>query len=827
GAVPTPTGMAVDSPVRSRHADSPTSTAAQHTTGDAGPESIITMDDLIERGTVVRLQQSPEYLNIPAELLAAGRSSITVGAAVGADKRRFNLKWLYDYSWLQFDPTVNAMFCTLCKQGKRANQFAKKGSRNFKTSAIVDHSSSNDHRRSVAQVSEASRGHSLVLALQNGTWSAVTNPFAPAAGVAPVGSDGAAAVDGADQAAVVAEPQVPKHEPVLPDTLNGAGAAAAADPALAAASAENPAAAHAGPMRATHIGTQSTSGTFTAVSSRHASLEGRDGETPISGHQQPTQQHKLFSPVEHPPAGRSKMSKGHDTPRSTTSHSSSFVPDERYAKEFEHAVQALLQAMELNLPISAVADLYQLMVSPTPLAGIGSTGYSTRTKHISDAAGGRESGGNGNGGGGGGSTTGLRLAGAITTDTVVSARLLQHVVSSEILSLVKDEVSQSPAFSVIIDEAPLREHNSLVAHVLLYLRYMRHDPQSNTGKLQVVYEEIAHQSDDFVSFAMALSDLCVFIYSHPSSFAFLGDDFLEMLYKTLYEIFLSEGTLSTRLPISLTPSIVIAITRNISQIMATVLALSKLPRDVGHAVARQGSNPHSAQGSGDLSASHSSPITPRPSFQTPLALVDAISLYDVRRGRRESAGKCPPADVLFEQLRNYSFLGCLHFMADILYQVKPVIASSEHNDTPTQAFSEQAADPSEDTLDQRLRSCLAAVKETIESVTLMYGDDEDGSQDYSHGGLDGGGAGGGGGEEEFSGFHLNEFLHLTGKNIAECSFRSFQLANYSHEDGQARLVELIRTVSSAILKDLNQRFSAVDLATIQELADMWNPTQFP
>ncbi|KAJ1907675.1 hypothetical protein LPJ71_004029, partial [Coemansia sp. S17] len=125
-------------------------------------------------------------------------------------------------------------------------------------------------------------------------------------------------------------------------------------------------------------------------------------------------------------------------PRSSTSAAAG--PDERYAKEFEHAVQALLQAMNLNLPISSVADLYRLQIQPMPLADIGSHGHSSRFSNNGRRA------------------DAVRLAGAYANSTE-AARTLQHVVSSELLSLIKDEVSQSPAFSVIIDEAPLREHN--------------------------------------------------------------------------------------------------------------------------------------------------------------------------------------------------------------------------------------------------------------------------------------------------------------------------------------------------------------------------------
>ncbi|KAJ2560127.1 hypothetical protein GGH95_004885, partial [Coemansia sp. RSA 1836] len=121
------------------------------TPGDAEPEDndVIKMDDLVSRGVVAKI--SDLVYRIPPDVLLSARSSITIGAAVGGDKRRFNLKWLYDYHWLRFDPSENSMLCAMCKRGKRANQFAKRGSKNFKTSALVDHCLSNDHKRSLAQ----------------------------------------------------------------------------------------------------------------------------------------------------------------------------------------------------------------------------------------------------------------------------------------------------------------------------------------------------------------------------------------------------------------------------------------------------------------------------------------------------------------------------------------------------------------------------------------------------------------------------------------------------------------------------------------------------
>ncbi|KAJ2336358.1 hypothetical protein GGH92_007788, partial [Coemansia sp. RSA 2673] len=496
-----------------------------------------------------------------------------------------------------------------------------------------------------------------------------------------------------------------------------------------------------------------------------------------------------------------------------------------------------------------------------------------------------------------------------------AARTLQHIVSSEVLSLVKDEVSQSPAFSVVIDEAPLREHNSLVAHVLLYLRYMRRDPESDCGELQVitrfwrcvhlyhehngqlarrdpislvltllerakidssrlvcvscerpvtredeeverrrqphvihwhgifmypnslspqVYEEISKISEDFVHFAMTLMDLCLFMYSHPSSFAFLGVDFQDMLYKTLYEIFLGEGSLSTRLPISLTPAIVTAITRNISQIMATVLALSKVSIRVDATPGSGTVRPPAGINMPDRCDTttpvlSSTPRSPRSSLQIPLPVLDILVSSFGEPGTKKSVGRCPPADALLERLRDYSFLGCLHFMADILSQVKPIIDIASRSDMPTCVLGEQTA-PTDHTLDQQLRAYIGTIKDVIESVTLMYGEEEsDEPHDHANGSLgfgeDNGGSGGG--EEEYSGFHLNEFMQLTDKDDEICHFRTFKVVNYSRIDSQSRLIELIRTASSAILRDLHQRFSAKNLHAIQALAAMWDPTQFP
>ncbi|KAJ2793324.1 hypothetical protein H4S07_007087, partial [Coemansia furcata] len=140
---------------------------------DAGVkvDVVLTMEDLLTRGIVTRVGE--QMYQIPSDLLHSGRSSITIGAAIGGDKRRFNLKWLYDYRWLRFDPSENSMLCALCKQGRRANQFAKLGSKNFKTSALADHTTSNDHKRSLAQLGPVEVVPDCAIALIDGVWAAL------------------------------------------------------------------------------------------------------------------------------------------------------------------------------------------------------------------------------------------------------------------------------------------------------------------------------------------------------------------------------------------------------------------------------------------------------------------------------------------------------------------------------------------------------------------------------------------------------------------------------------------------------------------------------
>ncbi|KAJ2788860.1 hypothetical protein H4R20_007290, partial [Coemansia guatemalensis] len=249
------------------------------------------MDDLLRRGAVAQIQQDPPCYVIPSELLSAGRSSITIGAALGGDKRRFNLKWLYDYQWLCFDVLSNAMFCTLCKKSKRANQFARRGSRNFKTSALVDHSSSNDHQRSVEQFDSIDNGDDLALMQKGSVWIAVAKPL---------GASWATAREEQTSAA-----QIPARQPVKPSESSGSSdtsaladaAAPVSEPAQAAAG-EDLSDVHLDAPRTAAIATLSTTDTLTTAASRITSVDDRGNESPRAS-QPPGQKPQEQRPEQH------------------------------------------------------------------------------------------------------------------------------------------------------------------------------------------------------------------------------------------------------------------------------------------------------------------------------------------------------------------------------------------------------------------------------------------------------------------------------------------------------------------------------------------------
>ncbi|CAB4494312.1 unnamed protein product [Rhizophagus irregularis] len=61
-----------------------------------------------------------------------------------------------DIEWLIYDGSRNLMFCSLCQSHKKQNKFEKEGSKNFKSSALSEHSTTKDHtdatNREIAKV---------------------------------------------------------------------------------------------------------------------------------------------------------------------------------------------------------------------------------------------------------------------------------------------------------------------------------------------------------------------------------------------------------------------------------------------------------------------------------------------------------------------------------------------------------------------------------------------------------------------------------------------------------------------------------------------------
>ncbi|CAB5195346.1 unnamed protein product [Rhizophagus irregularis] len=70
--------------------------------------------------------------------------------------RVFQNEWLNIYKWLIYDGSRNLMFCSLCQSHKKQNKFGKEGSKNFKSSALSEHSTTKDHtdatNREIAKV---------------------------------------------------------------------------------------------------------------------------------------------------------------------------------------------------------------------------------------------------------------------------------------------------------------------------------------------------------------------------------------------------------------------------------------------------------------------------------------------------------------------------------------------------------------------------------------------------------------------------------------------------------------------------------------------------
>ena len=69
-------------------------------------------------------------------------------------KRSFQKEWLTTYAWLKYED--GEMYCSVCKAFKKKNTLTS-GSTNFRTSTLVRHIESRDHRESVIVRQSAQR----------------------------------------------------------------------------------------------------------------------------------------------------------------------------------------------------------------------------------------------------------------------------------------------------------------------------------------------------------------------------------------------------------------------------------------------------------------------------------------------------------------------------------------------------------------------------------------------------------------------------------------------------------------------------------------------
>ena len=62
-------------------------------------------------------------------------------------KRKFQETWTKEsqFSWLEYDATDNAMYCSVCKKAKKKNTFTN-GCRDFQKSALTKHMSTSVHK---------------------------------------------------------------------------------------------------------------------------------------------------------------------------------------------------------------------------------------------------------------------------------------------------------------------------------------------------------------------------------------------------------------------------------------------------------------------------------------------------------------------------------------------------------------------------------------------------------------------------------------------------------------------------------------------------------
>ena len=81
--------------------------------------------------------------------------------------RQFQPKWKDKYPWIEYNDTVNKMFCKLCKQQGKSGVWANSGTNNFRQKTITDHETSSDH---INSVETAGRQQLTVVAGVSNAW---------------------------------------------------------------------------------------------------------------------------------------------------------------------------------------------------------------------------------------------------------------------------------------------------------------------------------------------------------------------------------------------------------------------------------------------------------------------------------------------------------------------------------------------------------------------------------------------------------------------------------------------------------------------------------
>ena len=69
-------------------------------------------------------------------LLGAGPGNPVNQSQSESETRKFDPMWKRTFSWVRHDTTKNVMFCELCEENKKVNEFTREGSKNFRTTAL-------------------------------------------------------------------------------------------------------------------------------------------------------------------------------------------------------------------------------------------------------------------------------------------------------------------------------------------------------------------------------------------------------------------------------------------------------------------------------------------------------------------------------------------------------------------------------------------------------------------------------------------------------------------------------------------------------------------